>query len=65
MYVRVAYAAFDMTFAIVNALHFVIEFNIPTILVRLKCLSGNIVTDCFSGTAQLTVLIVLALCLFV
>ena len=59
MYVRVAYAAFDMAFAIVNALHFVIEFNIPTIPVWLKCLSGDIVTGCFFATSQLTAFIAL------
>ena len=59
MYTRMAYAVFDIVFAISMAIHYSIAFQFPNAPKLAKCLTGDFCIALFFGTTQLTAFIAL------
>ena len=59
MFVRVAYAIYDILFAIGTAMHYIIILHFQHIPVWIKCTTGTFMLALLFGTAQLTAFIAL------
>ena len=59
MYVRIAYAFFDILYATSFFLHDMVINYMANVPVKIKCLTGDVVTALFFGTIQLTAFIAL------
>ena len=54
MYIRIAYATFDIIFVLSMVIHYVIVFQFPKVPLLVKCLTGDFCIALFFGTTQLT-----------
>ena len=59
MYIRIIYAMFDIIFALLMIIHYIIVFQLPNVPILIKCLTGDFCMAQFFGTTQLTAFIAL------